>query len=649
MHRKLDWMTALDIDYSISTFDTDPFEPQPDGVGTIFPFAVYGNKVQGSKFKVQGSSPSSFQASQASSGEASSPSFPQQVTSDHGPPWRGEALWRRGVTSGSSLPSLPASQPPGFFIELPYTLPQDSTLFIILEEKTIEIWKRKLDWIADNGGMALINTHPDYMDFENHSHGTNKYPVDYYLEFLSYVKDRYAGQFYHPLCSEVADFWRESHSESEIEDLQRCEKGKQENARNVALSVVRPQRPRLPLRIGMLTYSFYESDARVRRYAETLASRGDSVDVISLRRQGQADYTEIKGVKIYGVQERVRDEKGKFSYLARILKFFFRSAAVLTRKHMKRPYDVVHVHSVPDFEVFAALVAKIAGARVILDIHDPVPDFFAAKFGYGENHLFYKTLRLIEKYSCHYADHIITVTDYWREVIKNRSRIPNEKTTVILNYPDGGLFDVSKVRKRKVSDGYFKVLYPGTLNKHCGLHIAVEAIALLRNRITNLRLDIYGKGTEEKHIRSLVMKRGLERMVFFHDVVPIEEVPNLMVDADIGIALLSGDHAYLRQALNVKLFEFLAMGLPAVATRGDAIERYLGNEVAILSNPNDPADVARCIRELYQNPEKREELRRAGLMYAKKNNWQSQVDAYLDIIKAMLPDDKTGNSSEMQK
>ncbi len=123
----------------------------------------------------------------------------------------------------------------------------------------------------------------------------------------------------------------------------------------------------------MLTYSFYESDNRVRRYAETLARRGDQVDVIALRRAGQGPYNELNGVRVYRVQERTRNEKGKKDYFFRIIKFFIRSAALLTRMHRERPYDFVHVHSVPDFEVFAALVPKLTGAKVILDIHDIVP------------------------------------------------------------------------------------------------------------------------------------------------------------------------------------------------------------------------------------------------------------------------------------
>jgi hypothetical protein len=141
MQYNLDWFHDLNIEYDASTFDTDPFEPQPDGMGTIFPFLVQSNSNQKS------------------------------------------------------------------YIELPYTLPQDFTLFILMREKNIDIWKRKLDWIAEHGGMALMNTHPDYMNFDGKKLGIDEYPARYYKEFLEYIKSKYEGRYWHALPKDIARFW----------------------------------------------------------------------------------------------------------------------------------------------------------------------------------------------------------------------------------------------------------------------------------------------------------------------------------------------------------------------------------------------------------------------------------------------------------
>ncbi len=141
MHHNLEWQRDLEIEYDASTFDTDPFEPQSDGVNTIFPFFVHGK------------------------------------------------------------------DPSGGYVELPYTLPQDFTLFILMRHKNISLLKQKLDWIVENGGMALINTHPDYMGF-NDSHESEEYPVQYYHDFLEYVKLRYEGQYWNPLPKDLARYYK---------------------------------------------------------------------------------------------------------------------------------------------------------------------------------------------------------------------------------------------------------------------------------------------------------------------------------------------------------------------------------------------------------------------------------------------------------
>ncbi|NIQ13795.1 MAG: hypothetical protein GTO02_05135 [Candidatus Dadabacteria bacterium] len=144
MHCNLSWISDLNIEYDASTFDTDPFEPQPEGTGTIFPFWVDGNETREK------------------------------------------------------------------YLELPYTLPQDFTLFIIMQQRNIEVWKKKLDWIAKNGGMALLTTHPDYMCWEKGKNTIEEYPIEYYEEFLNYLRYEYGMQFWNPLPRDLVGFWKKN-------------------------------------------------------------------------------------------------------------------------------------------------------------------------------------------------------------------------------------------------------------------------------------------------------------------------------------------------------------------------------------------------------------------------------------------------------
>jgi hypothetical protein len=139
MHHNLDWIDELDIKYDSSTFDTDPFEPQAEGVETIFPF------------------------------------------------------WVSNYDGGG-------------YVELPYTMPQDFTIFVLMKETSINIWKKKLDWIVENRGMALLNTHPDYMNFDGPNFLSDEYPSGYYRDLLLYVKRKYEGKYWCALPKDVASF-----------------------------------------------------------------------------------------------------------------------------------------------------------------------------------------------------------------------------------------------------------------------------------------------------------------------------------------------------------------------------------------------------------------------------------------------------------
>jgi hypothetical protein len=168
MFHNLEWAHDLDIDYSSCTFDTDPFEPQPDDVGTIFPFCVPVPVVQKS-----------------------------EVTSQ-----KSEIRNQRSVQ-----PSAFSLQPSGAgYVELPYTLPQDSTLFLVLSEPTPEIWLRKLDWIVQHGGMALVNVHPDYLRFPGEPVSPQTFPVEFYEKLLQSAREKYSGSVWHALPKQIAAF-----------------------------------------------------------------------------------------------------------------------------------------------------------------------------------------------------------------------------------------------------------------------------------------------------------------------------------------------------------------------------------------------------------------------------------------------------------
>jgi glycosyltransferase involved in cell wall biosynthesis len=381
----------------------------------------------------------------------------------------------------------------------------------------------------------------------------------------------------------------------------------------------------------MLSYSFYESDNRVRRYAETLVRRGYQVDAVALRKDGQPRYESLNGVRICRIQDRIRDEKNKFSYLYRLLKFFVNSTFFISKQHLHRRYDLIHVHSVPDFEVFATFFAKMTGARIILDIHDIVPEFYASKFKVSKDSVVFKALIMVEKVSIAFSDHVIIANHIWEKTINARS-VKKEKCTTMLNYPDLSIF-YKRPRTRKGDK--FIVVYPGTINWHQGVDIAVRAFALIRDHAPEAELNIYGDGPMRAEIQKLITELGVQDRVFLRGSLPSDQIAAVMANADLGVVPKRND-SFGGDAFSTKILEFMALGVPitAAATR---IDRYYFNDnVVRFFEPENSSDLAEAIKELVRNKEIRERLASNAMVFVADYTWDKKEMDYLSLVGNLI-------------
>ena len=389
-----------------------------------------------------------------------------------------------------------------------------------------------------------------------------------------------------------------------------------------------------PLKACMLAYTFYENDGRVMRYAETLATEGVKVEAIVLKRDLQPAEEVVNGVSVLRIQKREKNERGKYSYFTRILEFFLRSMIEVTRRHLKEPYDIIHVHSVPDFEVFAAFVPKLRGAKIILDIHDIVPEFYAAKFKVSQRSLVFKALKMVEKLSASFADHVIIANDLWLEKITARST-KTEKCSAFINYPDLAVFNPG-LRTRN-SDGRFIVVYPGTLNWHQGLDIAVRAFALAKDNAPGIELHIYGEGSARLEIQTLVAHLRLGDKVLIRPPLPLREIASVMANADLGIVPKRND-SFGGEAFSTKILEFMALGIPVVVADTRIDKYYFDSSLVRFFNAGDEKDLARAMVDAYKDRELSVRLASRALEYAQQNSWGRKRRHYLAIVERLLND-----------
>jgi glycosyltransferase involved in cell wall biosynthesis/peptidoglycan/xylan/chitin deacetylase (PgdA/CDA1 family) len=536
MQHKLSWLHQLGVEYDASTFDTDPFEPEPDAVGTIFPFWVPGPKGGG-------------------------------------------------------------------FVELPYTLAQDFTMFVVLREKNIDIWKKKLDWVAEQGGMVLLNTHPDYMCFEG-TKTKDEFPVAFYEELLSYVREKYEGAYWSANPREVSRYY--------------CAKVPK-TARNSRK------------KICMLVHNNYETDNRVRRYAETLAKRGDHVDVIALAAGSvPLGSEEICGVNVFRVQHRVRDERGKWTYAWRLSRFLVLSSIFMTRRDRRMRYDVIHVHNLPDFLVFAAWYPKLKGTRVILDIHDVVPELFANKFGVKPGHFYFEFLKFVERAAAAFADYVVVSNHLWQEKLISRS-VPAEKCVVFLNHVDPGVF---YRRDRTRTDDTIIILFPGSFQWHQGLDIAIEAFAMISNQLPKAEFHIYGGGDEQSKLMALAERLGLKEKVKFRHSTSLEDIAGVISNADVGVVPKRAD-SFGNEAYSTKIMEFMSQGVPVVLSRTKIDNFYFDDAAVRFFKSGDAQALAEGMLEVIENKALRESLIAGGYRYVNLHSWDQRKQEYLELIDSL--------------
>jgi glycosyltransferase involved in cell wall biosynthesis len=392
------------------------------------------------------------------------------------------------------------------------------------------------------------------------------------------------------------------------------------------------ERPPSVRKVCMITHSFYESDNRVIRYAEALVQRGDSVDVLALRRSQDLPKEEvISGVRVFRIKDRFgKKEQSRVSFLWPLMRFLATSSWWVMRRHRRLPYDLVHVHNIPDFLVFAAWYPKLTGARIILDIHDIVPEFFASKFGTSRGSGLVWALKLVERVSAAFADHVIIANHLWLEKYITRSA-RKEKCSVYINHVDARTF---RSGRQKPSGEKQVVMFPGGLQWHQGLDIAIRAFAKLRVRLPQTEFHIYGDGGMKPELVSLAAKLGLNGSVRFFDPVRIHQMAEVMATADLGVVPKRAD-SFGNEAYSTKIMEFMSVGVPLVVSDTKIDRFYFDNSVVRFFESGNVDALAEAMHEVLSNPEQRRRLIDCATEYVARNCWDNSKAKYLQLVDAL--------------
>lgn len=381
----------------------------------------------------------------------------------------------------------------------------------------------------------------------------------------------------------------------------------------------------------MVAYTFFDADNRVRRYAEALAKRGDVVDVVALRQEGVPKESILNGVHLYRIQKRVKNESSKFTHLWKIFLFLMHSTFFLARRHLRDRYDLIHVHSVPDFEVFSAIIPKLLGCKVILDIHDLVPEFYSSKFGASKKTHAFRLLVAVEGMSAWFSDHVIAPNHIWQKRLEERSVKPGRCTT-ILNFPDTDMF---RKRGRHRTDNKVMVLYPGSLNYHQGIDIAIRAFSRIHQQAPEAEFHIYGVGDQTEMLKSLVAELGLTDKVFIKSFLPLEQIAGVIENADLGVVPKRKD-GFGNEAFSTKILEFMVLGTPVIVPDTMVDQYYFNDRVAQFFHANDEQSLAEALLLMIKNPHLRETLAKSASEFAERYTWDANKHVYFELVDSLV-------------
>lgn len=370
----------------------------------------------------------------------------------------------------------------------------------------------------------------------------------------------------------------------------------------------------------MIAYTNYLSDARPRREAETLVRRGDRVDFIALGEKNAPAIETVEGVRLLRVKQlKYRGSSGA-RYVLSYLRFLGAVTARLLRLNGKERYDVVYVHTMPDLLVLAALIPKLMGARVVLNLHDMMPELYMSKFGIPEKHPLIRFLAWQEQLSIRLADRAISVHDPHRDVLCRRGA-PRAKITVLPNVPDPLVFR-NDLPAAKTGDA-FRIVYHGTIARRLGLDLAVSAFAEATSSCPDARLEIFGDGDAGDELEAQIEASGVAGRIYFRrKMFRVEAITEMIQGASVGIVCNRRELA-TEYMLPVKLLEYVHMGIPAIAPRLMTIQYYFGENQVEYYEAGSVAELAAAICRLYADPGRRAELARQGAKFAKHFNWDA--------------------------
>ena len=363
------------------------------------------------------------------------------------------------------------------------------------------------------------------------------------------------------------------------------------------------------------------------------------VDLICLR-DGDPAHQTYGSINVTRVGLK-RHRGGRLAYIGQYGAFILISFFYLAWRSLTRRYDFVHVHNMPDVLVFSAIVPKLLGAKVILDLHDPMPELMQTIFKLPEESFSVAMLKRLEKWSIRFADLVLTVNLACKKIYSSRSCEPR-KIRVVINSPDDDLFRLQNTAvgndngKNGNRSDAFVILYHGSLVHRNGFDLALESLEKVTKTIPSVRLKVCGERTPFfEEVMKSAQRRGLHRNVDYLGPCNLKEIVEAIEDCDLGI-IPNNRNLFTEINTPTRIFEYLALAKPVIAPKTRGIQDYFGDNDLIFFELGSADDLARKIEFAYAHPVHVAETVKRGQAVYLSHTWSRERLTLLNSIGDLL-------------
>jgi len=389
-----------------------------------------------------------------------------------------------------------------------------------------------------------------------------------------------------------------------------------------------PEGAALPRRVCMFVYNNMLHDARVRKEARTLSEAGYEVTVLAVREPGPTLREEtVHGFRILRISRPRPPALKVLDTATRLPLYPLRRVVVFVRflrAALRTKADVYHAHDLNTL-LMAWTASRLRRVPLIYDTHEVETARAGTKLRWWACFL--------ERALIHRADRVICTNQTRAAYTQRRYGIP--PPTILRNLPAYIEPPPSKlIHERLHLPSEAKVvLYQGGIQPERGLEQLLSAAPLIQGGLVVL----VGSGRLKPALQQQARAQGLQDRVFFHDAVPVDELPRWTASAYLGLQILQNTCFNHYSSLSNKLLEYLMAGIPVIASDLPEMRRVIEDTGAgLLIDSSDPRQIADAANRLLADEGLREVMSEKAKAARRRYSWEEGEDVLRELYAGLV-------------